>query len=74
MECKYCNRALEKFIKSEHWDLEPRLKETLWCRHCGFTQIIIREQWTWKELESWEVTENRREDTYIVSNSVYNLS
>ena len=46
--------------------------DEMWRRHCGFTQVIIREWWTWKELESWEVVENRKEDSYFVSNSVYN--
>ena len=72
MKCKYCESVLEEFVMPDHWDIEPRLKETLWCRHCGFTQVIIREWWTWKELESWEVVENRKEDSYFVSNSVYN--
>ena len=68
MKCKYCESVLEEFIIPDHWNLEPRLKETLWCR----TQVIIREWWTWKELAVWEVVENRREDSYFVSNSVYN--
>ena len=65
MECKYCNRVLEKFIMPDHWDLEPRLKETSWCRHCGWTRVALYDWWTHKEVESWEVIENRKEDSYI---------
>ena len=74
----------ELVLDVAHWREKDRKKyaqlvvwqsfvvDEMWRRHCGFTQVIIRKWWTWKELKSWEVVESRREDSYFVSNSVYN--